>query len=538
MNTKTGPDAGNLPTTMEQNRWPTEEVKRGVDQLAAINSVAATVSQSLDLQVTLDTALEAVLGVINVEATGISLVDRKAGELVLRAQRGWKRDFVKMGMRMKLGEGLSGYVIENDELVVTGDVADDSRIIVPAFSEEGVRAMALAPMHAHGEIVGILSAMSYSPYEFSQEELTVLRAVADQVGVALDNARLYEQVAREQSHLRTVVNSSADAVLAIDAGGAVTLANETLCHWFDLESDATLDRHVTEVGLPEALSAGIVEVMERDDANPTTFEVPMDDERVLAFHISPLVNENEQRHGWVTVLHDVTHYKAMEELRSRVMHSAAHDLLNPLHVTEGSLRMLETHIDRVDRDRALSMIDLSLRGIKRMRTLIDDMLQLERIDSGVDIVMVPTNLSAVIQVVVEENRLAAEVKEHTLTVDLPRSLPKVNAEVQLLRRALDNLLNNAIKYTANGGHIEVRARKEGDSVVVEVEDDGRGIPAESHPRLFERYFRVATGEEDEPGTGLGLAIVKSVVDQHNGQVWMRSKVGEGSTFGFSLPIAG
>jgi signal transduction histidine kinase len=107
----------------------------------------------------------------------------------------------------------------------------------------------------------------------------------------------------------------------------------------------------------------------------------------------------------------------------------------------------------------------------------------------------------------------------------------------LLHRALDNLLNNAIKYTANGGHIEVRAHKEGDSVFVEVEDNGRGIPADSHPRLFERFFRVATGEEDEPGTGLGLAIVKSVVDQHNGQVWMRSKVGEGSTFGLSLPIA-
>jgi PAS domain S-box-containing protein len=521
MATNANPEPDNLTSVMEQNRWLTDEVKRRVDQLATINSVAAVVSQSLDLEATLDSALEAVMRVINVEATGISLVDHEAGELVLRAQRGWKRDFVKMGMRMKMGEGLSGRVIENDELVITGDVSQDSRIVIPAFAEEGVQAMALAPMHARGNIVGILSAMSYSPYEFSEEEITVLRAVADQVGVALDNARLFGQVVRDQSHLRAIVNSTAEAILAMDAEGMATLANETLCHWFDLDEKAVIGRPLSEMGLPEELLTGVLEATERANAGPTVHEVLLEDERYLAIHLSPLIDEEDQRYGWVTVFQDVTHYKEMEKLRSRVMHTAAHDLLNPMHVTESSLNMLGMKSDNLT-DAQLSMVDLAHRGLDRMRALIHDMLQLERIESDVGIELKPTDLAAIIREVVEESRVTAEGKSQSLEMKLPRRLPKVMGEAKLLHRTLENYLSNAIKYTQDGGQIEVRAHKEGKQVFV---------------RLFERFFRVTTGDEEEPGTGLGLAIVKSVVDRHAGKVWMRSKVGEGSTFGFSVPIA-
>src|SRR5579859_3829345 len=116
-----------------------EDFKRQTGQLAAINTVTAAVSQTLDLSETLQTALEAVLSVIPVEASGISMVDEEAGELVLRAQHGWKQDFVTNPMRVRLGEGISGKAAVNDELVITGDVAEDPNLIVPAFGEEHVQ---------------------------------------------------------------------------------------------------------------------------------------------------------------------------------------------------------------------------------------------------------------------------------------------------------------------------------------------------------------------------------------------------------------
>lgn len=521
---------------MAKNRQLSEaELERRIEQLAAVNSVSAMVSQSLDLDKTLDAALEAVMRVISVEATGISLLDHEAGELVLRAQRGWRRDFVEMGMRIPLGTGLSGYVIDNDEVVVTGDVSDDPRIAVPAFAQEGIQAQALVPMHARGSVVGILSALSYSPHTFSEDEIDMLRAVADQIGVALDNARLFGQVAREQSKLRAVLNSTAEAILAVDAASRLMLVNETLCRWFDIEEASAVGSLLPELGLPEVISARIVEAME-DQTPASVTEVPMDNERTFALHITHLVGEQEQEEGWVVVLHDVTHFKDMEQIKSRIIQTAAHDLMNPLHVTESALDMLAQDYNEPTRSQ-LRLNELAMRGIKRMRALIDDMLQLERIESGVDMQLKSIDIGGLVNTVIEENQLAAYEKSQTLAVKVPSSLPYVVGQATFLQSAIENLVGNAIKYTGSGGNIEVRLKRRKNFVHIEVADNGRGIPKETHSRLWERFFRVTTDEDDTPGTGLGLAIVKSVAEQHGGQVWVSSTVGEGSTFGFSVPVA-
>src|SRR5260221_14052446 len=198
-----------------------EEVKRQTGQLSAIHTVTTAVSQTLDLNVTLQTALEAVLSVIPVDASGISMVDEAAGELVLRAQRGWKNDFVSEPMRIKLGQGLSGQAVTNDEVVITGDLANDPRLVVPAIREEEVKAMVLAPMHARGKVVGILSVMSYKPYSFNRDEILVLQAIADQVGLALDNARLYETAREQQSRLQAVLQTTSDAIIFPDGTGKI-----------------------------------------------------------------------------------------------------------------------------------------------------------------------------------------------------------------------------------------------------------------------------------------------------------------------------
>jgi len=154
-------DAHDTDNLIYRNQLLSQEIRRRVDQLAAINTVAAAVSQSLDLEATMQTALEAVLNVIQVDSAGISLVNEAAGELVLRAQRGWKYDFVSQPMRIPLDKGMSGLVVHNDEVLVTGEVSNDPRLAVPEFAYEGIQAMALAPMHARGRVVGLLSVMNH-----------------------------------------------------------------------------------------------------------------------------------------------------------------------------------------------------------------------------------------------------------------------------------------------------------------------------------------------------------------------------------------
>src|SRR5258708_18287457 len=212
-----------------------QEVKRQTGQLSAINMVTAAVSQTLDLNVTLETAIEAVLSVIPVDASGISMVDEDAGELVLRAQRGWKNDFVSQPMRVKLGQGLSGQAVANDEVVITGDLANDPRLVVPAIRDEKIKAMVLAPMHARGKVVGILSVMSYKPYSFSRDEILVLQAIADQVGLPLDNARLYDTAREQQSRLQAVLQSTSDAIIATNRRCNINLINSATRLLFQLD---------------------------------------------------------------------------------------------------------------------------------------------------------------------------------------------------------------------------------------------------------------------------------------------------------------
>lgn len=529
------------PDLLVQNRKLAVEIRRRVDQLSAINTVAAVVSQSLDLNVTLQTALDAVLSVINVEAGGISLIDERAGELVMRAQRGWKQDFVTTPMRIKLGHGMSGHVISTGEVIVSGDVSQDPRLVVPAVAEENIQAMAMAPMHARGKVVGILSVISYQPYSFDEQEVAVLKAIADQVGVALDNARLYETAREQQSRLLTVLQSTADAIIAVDNHAQVSLFNEAAERMFSLRSDEAVGTSIETLVLPAEVKEGLKKSLAADaPGGPIrSFEVALASGCYLAASISPVTTHSrlDERHqtGWVIVFQDITHIKEAERARLQFVQTAAHDLRNPLGVTLSALTMLnKSWKDPTPTD--IEVFGIAMRGVSRMQDLIDDLLHLEKIESGVDFRLVPVDVRDLIERCAADAKPTFQDREQTLRVEVAPGVPPVPADSRWLYRALANLLSNAQKYTPDGGKITLRAVADDRAVTLEVEDNGPGIPYEAQARLFDPFYRVPQMEEIVHGTGLGLAIVKSVVERHQGHVAVQSEPGHGSKFSLILPL--
>lgn len=215
-----------LDALRDQNLMLTQEIRRHANQLAAVNRVAAAVSGSLSLNEVMETALQVVLNTTGAQASGISLIDEEAQELVLRAQKGWLQDFVReRPMRIPLGRGLSGWVIENDDVLVHNDLDERQELAVSSFHEEKFRSIAMAPMHARGKIIGILSIMSYKPFSFDMGHVEVLQNVADTVGVSIDNARLYEASTESQSRLRAVLHSTADGIIATSRDGRIRMIN-------------------------------------------------------------------------------------------------------------------------------------------------------------------------------------------------------------------------------------------------------------------------------------------------------------------------
>jgi len=526
---------------IEQNRLLSQEVKRRIDQMAAINAVASEVGHTLDLDKTLQTALQVVLDVVGAEASGISLIDEETGHLVLRAQLGWKHDFVSNDpMRIPLGQGMSGTVIANNDMVVNNHLDGSEELAFPSFSKEQFKSIAMAPMHARGRIIGILSIMSNTYDSFNDDIVNVLRVISDTVGVALENARLYETAVEEEHRLVAVLDSTADGIIATDRSGRISMVNHMAETMLRAQEDKLIGVPLREAPIPQVVRESLMKALaSRGDDVYKTFKVTLEDERVLAVTVSPVMVESQfeqsaSADGWVMVLQDVTHQREAELARAEFIQAAAHDMRNPLSVTRSALGMLQ---NMVEDKSGIEVIDLAMGGVERLQGLIDDLLQLEHIESGYDFNLIEFNLVDVLNEVVKETRALLTDRDHTCTVDFPPKLPFVKADIGWIKRSLHNYLGNAIKYTPEGGKLILRAyRKEG-FIHLEVSDNGPGIPMKDQARLFERFYRVRETQTRIKGSGLGLAIVKSVAEAHGGSVYVKSKPNEGSTFGFTLPIA-
>ena len=522
-----------------QNRLLTEEVKRRIDQLAAINTVAATVSQSLDLDRTLKTALQAVLEVVGAEAGGISLIDERAGEVVLRAQQGWLHDFVTAPMRIPLGKGMSGRVISNNDVVLDNDLDGTEELAVPRFLDEHFRSIAMSPMHARGKIIGILSIMSNKPDAFNSEMVTVLKAIADTVGVALDNARLYETSVEQEKRLSAVFQSTADGMIATDQDGRLSLINHTAETIFDVEADKLIGTSLREAPIHPRVRDSLLYALSSREEGHEAFQATLDNGRMLSLLISPVyiesqVDQDRQKDGWVIVVQDITHLREAEMQRAEFIRAAAHDMRNPLGVALSSLNLLEGFFKAEDKT-ANEIIGIATNGINRMQDLINDLLNLEQIENGYDVNMDEVDVGDMIRETCAEIKPLLVEKSLECTTDIPADLPLAQVDRRWVKRALTNYLDNAAKYTRSGDTITVKTFTNGDMLHIEVTDTGPGIPIEAQARLFERFYR-APDTDKIRGTGLGLAIVKSVAEAHGGSVYVRSRTGQGTTFGMTLKI--
>ena len=214
------------------------EVQRRADHMAALNSVSATVSQSLDLETTLTTALDKALEVVGFEAGAISLVDEEAQELVIRVHRGWRQQDLASNMRVRLGQGLSGQAVVTGEVIVTGSLENETRLAVPQVRDEGVRAMALAPMRARGRVVGVLGVMSYEPRTFAPQSIDVIKSIADQIGVAIDNAQLFARVTRRSQQLALLNEVARDVLATLDMSERFRRITRSICEKFGYDSVA------------------------------------------------------------------------------------------------------------------------------------------------------------------------------------------------------------------------------------------------------------------------------------------------------------
>jgi two-component system phosphate regulon sensor histidine kinase PhoR len=242
--------------------------------------------------------------------------------------------------------------------------------------------------------------------------------------------------------------------------------------------------------------------------------------------------------GYIGALYDVTDRKRTEQMREEYVHAISHDLRAPLTIILGQAQVLQRAAARLSsaglEKRSAEAIVTSAR---RMRAMIQDLVDAARIETGqLKIDARPLDMRAFLLDLRE--RMSEVGGAERISVAAPESLPPVLADADRLERILMNLLTNALKYSAPGTPVTVSVTLRDRELVTAVSDQGSGIPPDELRRLFERYYRARAGRERKEGLGLGLYITKGLVEAHGGHIWVESELGRGSTFYFSLPIAG
>lgn len=339
---------------------------------------------------------------------------------------------------------------------------------------------------------------------------------------------------QDKYQIKAILSSMIDAVILCDVEERISMANKAAESLFLVRENGLVGKLFSEVSddikikqmISDALQNGN-ELFTETDISPNI--------QIFRVHVAPIKNQQGIIEGAVAVFHDVTDARNFDQMRSQFVGNVSHELRTPLTSIKG---FVETLLDgamenSVTCRRFLSIIDAET---NRLGRLIDDLLTLSSIESKERVIHPkPVCIQHSIRSVM--NILGPQITEKGLQVEFifASDLPRVVADEDLLGQVLINLLDNAIKYTPPKGKIIIRCRRRGSRVITTITDTGMGIPHESLPRVFERFYRVDKARSrDQGGTGLGLAIVKHIVESHGGEVFVDSEIGKGTTFGVSF----
>jgi PAS domain S-box-containing protein len=538
-----------------------EDLTRERDRVQTLYRVTSQLAVSLDLERVLNRALELVVGAVGAERAAILMVEPDSGKLIRRASlgTGGKLPLGGVPTRFSRGEGLAGWVIEHREAAIVPDVRQDPRWLERQDTKREYRSALAVPLLAGGDVLGALILFHARPGFFDEDHLLLVETAGIQVSHAINNAALYglirDQAERLGSMLKArqveatksqaILEAVADGVIVADAGGLIVLFNAAAERILELSREEALGRAISEMlGLYGSQAQDWMDTAARWARQPEVYTAEEYlaagleiEDRIVSVHLAPVLM-GEEFLGTVSVFRDVTAETEAKRAKTEFVSTVSHEMRTPMTSIKGYVDLLLMGAVGVLTDDQQHFLSIVRNNTDRLTKLVDDLLDISRIESG-RMVLSPENVAigALADQVILGMETRALDKGLTLRSDVPPGLPEVVADPDRVAQILTNLVVNAYYYTPPGGEVTVSAREQDDVLHVSVSDTGIGIASENQEKIFDRFFRADDAVvQGAPGTGLGLCIVQSLVEMHGGRVWVKSEVGEGSTFTFTLPI--
>jgi two-component system NtrC family sensor kinase len=496
-------------------------LQRRLEATEALQLVGRSVASLLNLDEILTTVVDAAVDMTGAEEGTLLLLDEASGELYMRAARNFQDEFVRR-FRLPIRDSLAGQVMRTGKPLAIN--TREPQKIKTAYL---VHTLIYAPLTVTNRVIGVLGVDNrQSGHPFHEEHLSLITALADYAAIAIENARSYSALNLERKKLEIVLTKVEDGVIVIDHDDRIILANHTVCDIFNLVQGEFTGKLFSDL----FTHPDLLEIYETNKPHSYRAELTLDDGRVFNTQVTPIAEV-----GKVITMQDITYLKELDRIKSDFVATVSHDLRSPLTAILGYIELIERAgpVNQNQRE-FIRRVQFSVNNIT---SLINDLLDLGRIEAGFDARKEFIPLVATIKLAVDRVEDELKAKKIELKQEFEENLPAILANSSRICQLVTNLLSNAIKFSTPGAEIAIRVALEANQILLQIKDQGLGIPLADQPYIFDKFYRASNVPANTVGTGLGLAIVKSIVENHGGRIWVDSLPDQGSTFTVVLPIA-
>lgn len=512
-----------------------EESQRRSAAMARLVETSRMINATLDPREVIQLLLDRTLNVIGVNAASIALVDEGSDEIVFEAAAGESAKDV-VGMRLALGTGIAGWVAATGKPVLSSDVSADVRFFagVDTHTGFGTRAIIAAPIHAQGRILGVVEALNPARGFFDENDLQLLASIANMAGNALAHARAFAETEADRARYASLFEGSGDLSFVTDREGRILDINRKALSTLGYTWPELVNHNLhTLQAMPEAARSAL---QRGGEAAFETTIMGVDREPLPVHVVARVVTHADQALiQWIE--RDISEERRIEEIRDDLTAMLFHDLRSPVGNIRSGLSLLRQQITD---ELAITIMDVVERSAVRMTRLLDSLLDLNRLEAGRMVLDArPVAVGRLMAESIEQVEALATSKQIELIADQAETpLPDVVVDLDMMRRVVINLLENAIKYTPGTGEGRIvlhAGLDQAGTLTITVTDNGMGIPTEKLEAIFEKFNRVDP-RSPVRGVGLGLTFSKLAVEAHGGRIWVESEPDCGSTFGVTLPL--
>jgi PAS domain S-box-containing protein len=536
-------------TTKIATRRPSK--KRSVPNqssfLSALLSIAETATQSLQTEKILNDTLDKSLEILNFDVGSVRVLDRDMRNTLIRIDRGFRHP---PNYTPRNQHRIEKLMIDTMKPHVSPDIRKDPIHKSQSMEREGIISAAHVPIMSKKRVFGSLTIGSRRAHKFSVKEIDLLKAFGSQLGMALENAFLFEEVATGKAYIENLVENAADAIICTDREDLIQTWNRGAEVLFGYTKDEVIGKHLSILLPPERVHE-LEEMRTKVELSGALRDIEVRSKRkdgaiiYLSLSVSPIKDPEEKIVGFLRVGKDISEkrrfqrrLKELDRMKSDFVSNVSHELRTPLTAIKGSVDNMLDGITGSLNEKQSRYLNRIKSNADRLGRLITDLLDLSKIEAGkIDLRPAYLTVNLLAKEVVEVLRTVAGEKLINLEVVSSEDNVQVWGDRDKVVQILMNLVGNALKFTPLHGEISVAIEKlDAEWVKLSVADTGPGIPAEEAAKIFDKFYQVEQSNKQKTrGTGLGLAISKALVDMHGGKIWIESGVDRGSVFSFTLP---